>query len=246
MVGLPESQHRRGGGTGLCPRHQRVRHLGQEPVMISSAISLPRRRKAEVDWRKAAGPGGDAALPATSPVVEAVLARLPMLPSDAVVLDLACGVGQPSFVLARDRPGVEVHGVDVTPALIDQARFKARENAVRNVRFDVMSVDRLKLADESVQARTAPGTDSAATPRAACPNCRWHPRRRTQRGPLRNRHPSTSSAAPTASAAAESTTFCAGCRTSSTSPPTMTATAGSSPSSSSSPTMWRRRHPAPA
>jgi SAM-dependent methyltransferase len=112
---------------------------------------MPKRSTAEVEWRRS-GAAADATLPTATPVVEAILERLPVLPAGSIVLDLACGVGQPSFVLAQDRPGVEVYGVDVTSAVIDQARLKARENAVRNVRFDVMSVDRLELADQSVHA----------------------------------------------------------------------------------------------
>jgi ubiquinone/menaquinone biosynthesis C-methylase UbiE len=90
--------------------------------------------------------------PPPTPVVDAILDRLPALPAGALVLDLACGTGLPAFVLAQARPELEVLGVDVTPALIDQARVKARENSVRNVRFDVMSVDQLDLADQSMNA----------------------------------------------------------------------------------------------
>ena len=119
--------------------------------MTSSATSMPQRTTAEVEWQRAANPT-DTALPATNPVVEAILDRLPALPAGAVVLDLACGTGVPAFVLAQARPELAVLGVDVTPALIDQARVKARENSVRNVRFEVMSVDHLDLPDQSMNA----------------------------------------------------------------------------------------------
>ncbi len=119
--------------------------------MTSSATSMPQRMTREVEWQRAASTT-DAALPVTNPVVEAILGRLPPLTAGAVVLDLACGAGLPAFVLARDRPGLEVLGVDVTAALIDQARVKARENSVPNVRFEVMSVDHLELAAQSVDA----------------------------------------------------------------------------------------------
>jgi SAM-dependent methyltransferase len=119
--------------------------------MTSSATSMPQRKTREVEWQRAASTT-DAALPGTNPVVEAILGRLPALTAGAVVLDLACGAGVPAFVLALDRPGLEVLGVDVTPALIDQARVKARENSVRNVRFEVMSVDHLDLAAQSMDA----------------------------------------------------------------------------------------------
>jgi SAM-dependent methyltransferase len=112
---------------------------------------MPQRRTAEVDWQRV-GAAMDTTLPATNPVTEAILDRLPILPAGSVVLDLACGTGQPTFVLAQNRPDIEVLGVDMTPAMIDHARLKARENSVTNVRFDVMSVDRLDLADGSVDA----------------------------------------------------------------------------------------------
>lgn len=118
---------------------------------MSSTTPMPRRKTAEVEWHRVAG-AMDTTLPATNPVVDALLDRLPALPAGVVVLDLACGNGQPSFVLALNRPGLEVLGVDATSAVIDQARAIADANAVPNVRFDVMSVDRLDLADESVQA----------------------------------------------------------------------------------------------
>lgn len=124
----------------------------KERTMTSSTGPMPRRTRAEVEWQRAGG-ATDNSLPATNPVVQAILGRLPEdLPAGALVLDLACGTGQPSFVLAQDRPELQVVGVDVTPALVDKARLTARENSVRNVRFEVMSIDRLDLADQSVQA----------------------------------------------------------------------------------------------
>lgn len=120
--------------------------------MTSSTSPMPQRTRAEVEWQRGGG-ATDTSLPTTNPVVQAILKRLPAdLPAGALVLDLACGTGQPSFVLAQDRPELQVLGVDVTAALIDKARLMASEHSVRNVRFEVMSVDRLDLADQSVQA----------------------------------------------------------------------------------------------
>ena len=124
----------------------------EEHTMTSSTSPMPQRTRAEVEWQRGGGAAGNP-LPTTNPVVQAILERLPEdLPAGALVLDLACGTGQPSFVLARDRPELQVLGVDVTAALVDKARLTARENSVRNVRFEVMSMDRLDLADRSVQA----------------------------------------------------------------------------------------------
>ncbi|HWG25036.1 class I SAM-dependent methyltransferase [Actinospica sp.] len=113
---------------------------------------MPQRTRAEVEWGRGGG-ATDNSLPAANPVVQAILKRLPEdLPAGALVLDLACGTGQPAFVLAQDRPELQVISVDVTPALIDEARLAARENSVRNVRFEVMSIDHLDPADQSMQA----------------------------------------------------------------------------------------------
>ena len=120
--------------------------------MMSSTSPMPRRTTAEVEWQRGGG-ATDTSLPSTNPAVQAILKRLPEdLPAGALVLDLACGTGQPSFVLAQQRPELQVLGVDVTPALIDKARLTAHANSVRNVRFEAMSMDRLDLADQSVQA----------------------------------------------------------------------------------------------
>ncbi|BCL32156.1 SAM-dependent methyltransferase [Streptomyces aurantiacus] len=112
---------------------------------------MPQRGTPEVEWQRA-GAATDTTLPDTTPVVEAILERLPALPVGSVVLDLACGTGQPTFVLARDRPGLKVLGVDVTPVLIEQAQEKARANSVQNASFGVMSVDQLELEDRSMDA----------------------------------------------------------------------------------------------
>lgn len=119
--------------------------------MTSPTSPMPQRSRAEVEWQRG-GATTDTTLPPTNPVVQAILDRLPALPAGSIVLDLACGAGQPSFALARDRPELEVLGVDVTAELIEQARLKASGNSVRNVGFEVMSIDRLKLSDQSVNA----------------------------------------------------------------------------------------------
>lgn len=112
---------------------------------------MPRRETEEVEWERAAAAAGTG-IPPAAPSVTAILEHLPALPAGSVVLDLACGIGQPSFVLAQEYPELEVLGVDVTAALINQARAIAARNAVRNVRFEVMSADKLDLGDASVHA----------------------------------------------------------------------------------------------
>jgi SAM-dependent methyltransferase len=126
--------------------------------MTSKPVSMPRRTTAEVSWQRAAG-GMDTTLPATSPVTEAVIGHTPDLAAGSLFLDLACGTGQPTFALAAARPAAEVLGIDVTPAMVEQARAKAASNAVANVRFEVTSVDRLPCR---TRASTLPCHSSAS------------------------------------------------------------------------------------
>jgi ubiquinone/menaquinone biosynthesis C-methylase UbiE len=119
--------------------------------MTSKPLSAPQRTTAEVSWQRAAG-GMDTTLPATSPVTEAVIGHITGPAAGSLLLDLACGTGQPAFALAAAHPAAEVLGIDVTPAMVEQAGAKAAGNAVADARFEVMSVDRLALPDASIDA----------------------------------------------------------------------------------------------
>jgi SAM-dependent methyltransferase len=105
----------------------------------------------QLDWERGAS-GANTSLPPAGPTTKILLDRLPPLPDGGVVLDLACGNGQPSFVLARSRPALSVLGIDATPGLIAEARRIAENNRVENARFEVMSLDRLTLPDLSADA----------------------------------------------------------------------------------------------
>lgn len=59
---------------------------------------------------------------------------LPLLPSGAVVADLGCGTGTLSVLLAG--AGHDVHGVDLSPRMVEAARAKAAAAGVR-ARFTV-------------------------------------------------------------------------------------------------------------
>jgi ubiquinone/menaquinone biosynthesis C-methylase UbiE len=65
-----------------------------------------------------------------------LLARLPAPPAGARVVDLARGTGQPALVLARNRPDLQVTGVDAAPAMVERARGKAAGEHLDRVKGD--------------------------------------------------------------------------------------------------------------
>jgi len=68
-----------------------------------------------------------------------------------VVLDLGSGAGMDAFLAAREvGPAGRVIGVDMTPDMIERARANARAAGVRNVEFRLGEIERLPVADASV------------------------------------------------------------------------------------------------
>lgn len=65
--------------------------------------------------------------------------------SDDTVLDVACGPGIVACAFAR--VARHVTGVDVTPAMLDQARLLAGAEGLTNLTFERGDVERLPLAD---------------------------------------------------------------------------------------------------
>lgn len=62
-------------------------------------------------------------------------------PTSGAALDVACGPGDGAIWLARR--GMHVHGVDVSPVAIEQARARARRFGVEELcRFEVFDLDR--------------------------------------------------------------------------------------------------------
>src|SRR5436305_12997951 len=67
------------------------------------------------------------------------------------VLDLGCGGGLDVFLAAEKvGPTGKAIGVDMTPAMIERATANARKSGAVNVEFHLASIDRLPLADGSV------------------------------------------------------------------------------------------------
>jgi ubiquinone/menaquinone biosynthesis C-methylase UbiE len=69
--------------------------------------------------------------------------------SHSRVLDVGCGSGSMSRLIARSFPQAEVVGVDVREQYLDFARARAREEGIRNLRFQSGDVFALPFPDAS-------------------------------------------------------------------------------------------------
>jgi arsenite methyltransferase len=68
-----------------------------------------------------------------------------------VVVDLGCGGGLDVFLAAQKvGPTGRAIGIDMTPEMLDLARRNARQAGLTNVEFHEATIDRLPLADASV------------------------------------------------------------------------------------------------
>jgi len=68
-----------------------------------------------------------------------------------VVVDLGCGGGLDIFLASpRVGPQGRAIGIDMTPAMIDRARKNAEKGGFSNVEFHLSTIDKLPLADNSV------------------------------------------------------------------------------------------------
>ena len=72
-------------------------------------------------------------------------------PTGGAVLDAGCGSGRLAAQIARRRPDLRVHGVDLEPGMVEVAtRRAARENLTDRVEFTVADLADLPLPDDSV------------------------------------------------------------------------------------------------
>ena len=78
------------------------------------------------------------------------LAHAEVRPGD-VVLDLGAGAGMDAFLASREvGPTGRVIGVDMTPDMVDRARENATTAGVGNVEFRLGEIERLPVADDTV------------------------------------------------------------------------------------------------
>jgi len=68
------------------------------------------------------------------------------------LLDVGCGPGTITIGLAAAVAPGEVLGIDLEPAVVEQARALAKDQGITNVRFEVWPAEELPLADESFDA----------------------------------------------------------------------------------------------
>jgi ubiquinone/menaquinone biosynthesis C-methylase UbiE len=72
-------------------------------------------------------------------------------PTGGAVLDAGCGSGRLAVEIARRRPDLHVHGVDLERGMVDVAIQRAeRENVADHVEFTVADLADLPLPDDSV------------------------------------------------------------------------------------------------
>lgn len=68
-----------------------------------------------------------------------------------VVVDLGCGGGLDVFLAARKvGPTGKAIGIDMTPSMLERAKASAKQQGLENVEFHQATIDKLPLADSSV------------------------------------------------------------------------------------------------
>jgi ubiquinone/menaquinone biosynthesis C-methylase UbiE len=73
------------------------------------------------------------------------------VPAGGVVLDAGCGTGRLAVELARQRPDVRIHGIDLEPGMVDVAtRHARREGLADRLEFTAADLADLPLPDDVV------------------------------------------------------------------------------------------------
>lgn len=72
-------------------------------------------------------------------------------PTRALVLDAGCGSGRLAVEIARRRPDLRVHGIDLEPGMVEVATRRAEhENLTDRIEFTVADLADLPLPDNSI------------------------------------------------------------------------------------------------
>ena len=79
------------------------------------------------------------------------------IPEKSVVLDIGCGAGLDSLLLARRAVGGSVIGIDFSSAMLARAQCAAARTGASNVLFCRADAERLPIGDGSVDVAVANG-----------------------------------------------------------------------------------------
>jgi ubiquinone/menaquinone biosynthesis C-methylase UbiE len=107
------------------------------------------RRIQRYGWDKAAATYEQSWQRQLSPAQTTLLARAALAPGERIV-DVACGTGLVTFAAADAvGPAGSVVGVDLSEAMVDLARARARERGLGHTRFERMDAEKLELPTAS-------------------------------------------------------------------------------------------------
>ena len=70
-------------------------------------------------------------------------------PDGSRVLEVGCGVGAQTVILARNSPGANFTSIDISPASLDAAAALAREEKITNVTFEIADIFSLPFKTET-------------------------------------------------------------------------------------------------
>ena len=118
---------------------------------------------------------GDAA---TIRQIKALIGRSPALPQDPLVVDLGCGPGNITLLLAEALPQAKVIGIDGAERMLELARQRAKDQglAIRFLQQDLRQVSGLKadliVSNSLLHHLHDPAMLWSATRRLAAPCCR--------------------------------------------------------------------------
>lgn len=79
------------------------------------------------------------------------------LEDGSVLLDVACGTGDPARGIAAQHPNVQVVGIDITKIRIGQGKDWASEDGLINIHFVVGDADNLPFKEEVFDSATCVG-----------------------------------------------------------------------------------------
>lgn len=78
--------------------------------------------------------------------MKAFMEVLPLIHGNNI-LDVGCGLGTLTIKIANDKPDALVHGVDLLDSIIEQCRFNARVEGVKNTKFVAASAYELPFKE---------------------------------------------------------------------------------------------------